>query len=183
MHEQVSLPYLIQRALETLHEIRGQLTDKTDGISQKERQIVDGHLTNCRVEGGKEFVLCKHLTLGEQVHHRTLAHVGIAHKGDTDQAPAVLPLGGLLLVNLSQTLFQQGDTLQDDTTVHLQLGLTRSTQTYRAFSTTRTGTTSLTFQVGPESLQAGQHITMLCQFYLCLCLSRLCPHGEDIQNQ
>ena len=183
MHEQISLPHLIQRALETLHEIRGQLTDKTDGISQQERQIVDGHLAYGGIEGGKEFVLCKHLTLSEQVHHRTLAHVGIAHKGDTDQAPAVLPLGGLLLVDLSQTLFQQGDTLQDDTTVHLQLGLTRSTQTYRAFSTTRTGTTALTLQVSPETLQTGQHITMLCQFHLSFRLSRLRPHGKDIENQ
>ena len=64
MHQQISLSHLIEGALKALHQVRGQLTDKTDGISQQEGQVVDGHLSHCGIEGSKKLVLSKHLTLG-----------------------------------------------------------------------------------------------------------------------
>ena len=73
--------------------------------------------------------------------------------------------------------------MQDDTAVHLQLRLTRSTQSHASLAATAARATALTLQVRPESLQSGQHIAMLCQFHLRLGLGCLCTHGEDIQNQ
>ena len=104
MHQQIGLTHLVEGTLKTLHEVRGQLTDKTHGVSQEEGKIVDGHLTDGGVERGEELVLSKHIALGQQVHHRTLAHIGITHESHTDQTSTVLPLGSLLLVYLCQTL-------------------------------------------------------------------------------
>ena len=135
MHQQVSLSHLVKGTLETLNQVRGQLTDKADGICQQERQVVDGHLPHGSIERSEELVLGKHLTLGQQIHDGTLTHVRITDQGHTDQATTILALSRLLLVNLCETLFQQGDTLQDDSSVHLQLGLTRTTKAHRTLAT------------------------------------------------
>ena len=63
MKEQVCLARLIEGALETVHQIRRQLADESHRIRQQEGQIVDDHLTDGSIEGGKELVLSKHLTL------------------------------------------------------------------------------------------------------------------------
>ena len=80
-------------------------------------------------------------------------------------------------------MFQKGDTVEDDTAVHLQLCLTRSAKTHGTFSTTRTGTTTLTFKVGPETLEAGEHIAVLGQFNLSLGIGGLGTHGKNVENQ
>ena len=128
MHQQVGLAHLVERTLEALNKVGRQLTDKADGIGQQEGQIVDGHLAYRSVKGGKQLVLGKHVTLAQQVHHGRLTHIGITHQSHTNQAATVLPLRRLLLVNLEQTLLQQRDAMKNDTAVHLQLGLTRTTQ-------------------------------------------------------
>ena len=43
----------------------------------------------------------------KQSHQCGFSYIGISHQCHTNQASAVLPLGRLLLVNLSQTLLQQ----------------------------------------------------------------------------
>ena len=73
--------------------------------------------------------------------------------------------------------------MQDDTAVHLQLGFTRSAQSYRALAATRTRAATLTLQVGPQPLQTGQHIPILGQFDLCLGLGGLGTHGKDVEDE
>ena len=58
----------------------------------------------CRVQGGEELVLRKHLTLRQQVHDGRLAHIGVAYQGHTYQAAAVLAHGGFLAVYIGQLL-------------------------------------------------------------------------------
>ena len=183
MYQQVCLPHLVEGRLKGIDQVGGQLADEPYRIGKQERQVVNHHLADGGVEGGKEFVLGKDITLRQEVHHRRLPHVGIPDECHTDQPSTVLTLGGLLLVNLHETLFQQGDTMQDDTAVHLQLCLTRSAKSHTTLSATRAGTATLSFQVGPQALQTGQHIAVLCQLHLCLRLGSLCPHGEDVENQ
>ena len=183
MDEQVGLPHLVEGGFEGVDEVGGQFADESHGVGEQEGQIVDDLLRDRRVEGGKEFVLGKDLALGEQVHECALAHVGIAHECHANHASAVFALGGFLLVNLGEPLFQQGDALQDDTAVHLQLGLARSAQSHASLAAAATGAAALTFEVGPEPLQSGQHISVLGQFHLGLGLGRLCAHGEDVENQ
>ena len=73
--------------------------------------------------------------------------------------------------------------MQDDAAVHLELGLTRTSQSHRAFAAARARTASLAFQVGPQSLQAGQHIAVLRQLHLGLGIGGLRPHGEDVEDE
>ena len=49
---------------------------------------------------------------------------------------AILALRRLLLVYLAEPLFQQGDALQYDAAVHLQLRLTRAAQSYASLAAT-----------------------------------------------
>ena len=145
--------------------------------------LVDDDLAHCGVQRGKELVLREDLALGQQVHQRGLAHVGISHQCHADEPSAVLALGAFLFVYLCQALFQQGHAVQDDASVHLQLRLTRSTQTHRAFPTAGARAASLSFEVRPQALQAGQHVLVLRQLYLRLGVGRLCPHGEDVEDE
>ena len=166
MQQQVGLACLVEGAFERVYQVGRQLADKS----------------YC-VESGEEFVLGKDLALGEQVHNGALAHVGVADKGHTDESAAVLALSGLLLVYLGQAFFEQAHAAEDDTTVHLKLGFTRTTQSYRTFTATRARTTALALKVSPESLQTRQHVSILCQFHLCLGGSSLGAHGKDVENK
>ena len=73
--------------------------------------------------------------------------------------------------------------MQDDTAVHLQLRLTRTTQAHGTLAATAAGATALTFQVGPQALQTRQHVAMLRQFHLRLGLGSLGSHGEDVKDE
>ena len=183
VYQQVGFAHLVERRLEALHQVGRQLADKTDGVGQQEGQVVNGHLAHGGVERGKELVLGKDVTLRQQVHHRRLAHIGIAYQGHTYQPATVLALRGLLLVNILEALLEQGDAVQDDTTVHLQLCLARAAQSHTALAATRTGAAALAFQVGPQALQSGQHIAILRQLHLRLGLGRLGTHGKDVEDE
>ncbi len=183
MQQEISLASLVERTLERVHQVGRQLAYESYGVGKEEGQIVNHHLSYGSVECGKEFVLGEHLTLGKEVHDGGLAHVGVAHERHTNHSATVLALGVLLLVNLSKAFLQEAHAAENDTAVHLQLGLTRSAKTYRTLSAARSGTATLAFQVRPESLQARQHVAVLCQFHLRLGGSRLGTHGKDVENE
>ena len=183
MQQQVGLACLVEGAFERVYQVGRQLADKSYCVGKEERQIFHHDLSYGGVESGEEFVLGKDLALGEQVHNGALAHVGVADKGHTDESAAVLALSGLLLVYLGQAFFEQAHAAEDDTTVHLKLGFTRTTQSYRTFTATRARTTALALKVSPESLQTRQHVSILCQFHLCLGGSSLGAHGKDVENK
>ena len=149
VEQQVRLPHLVQRRLEGVHQVGGQFADEAHGVGQEERQVVDDNLAHGGVQRGKELVLGEDLALGQEVHQRALAHVGVSHQGHAYQAAAVLALRGLLLVYLLQPLLQQADTLQDDAAVHFQLRLAGASQSHGAFAPARAGAASLPLQVGP----------------------------------
>ena len=183
MKEQVGLAHLIESALEGVHEVVGQLAYESHRVREQEGQVVHNDLAHRGVQCGKELVLGKHLALGKEVHEGGLAHIGVTYKGNTDHATAVAALGGLLAVYLGKTLLEQRHAVEDDTTVHLQLCLTRTTKTHRAFSATTAGTTALTLEVGPQALQTWEHVAVLRQFHLGLGIGSLCTHGKDVQDQ
>ena len=92
-----------------------QFADKPNGIAQEEGQVLDGHLTNGSIQGSKEFILRKDITLREQVHHRRFAHIGIAHQSHTHHLTTILALGSHLFVDDLQFLAQQ----RLNTVIHL----------------------------------------------------------------
>ncbi len=152
----------------------GQLADKTHRVGEQEGQIAQHHLAHRGVQRGKELVLGKHLALAQQVHQRRLAHIGVSHQCHTHQCLAVLPLLHLLLVNILQLLFQQGNLLGNQSAVGLNLCLARPAHT---------DTTALPLKVCPHAGQTRQHILQLCQFHLCLGDTGTGALGEYIQNQ
>ena len=183
VEQEVCLAHLVQRRLKRVNQVCGQLADKAYGVGKEERQILHHHFPDRGVQRGEELVLGEHLTLREEVHDGRLAHVGVSHECHTNEATAVLALRGLLLVNLKEALLEQRDAVEDDTAVHLELGLTRSAQTHTTLSATRTGASALTLEVSPEALQSGQHIAILRQLHLrfgCRCLG---THGEDVKDE
>ena len=130
VNQQVCFTHLVERRLKGIYQIGRQLADKPYGVGQQKRQVADDNLSHSSVEGGEELVLSKDLTLGQQIHDRRLTDVGVAHKSHTDEPSTVFALCGLLFVDLFQPLFQQAHTVEDNSAVHLELGLTRSTQSY-----------------------------------------------------
>ena len=174
MHQKIRLAHLVERRLERLDQLGRQLTDKPDGIGQQERQVIDNHLANSRIECREQLILGKDITFAQQVHEGRLSDVRIAYQRHTDHLSAVLPLDALLLVDIHQLTFQSRDLVEDDSLIGLQLRLTR---------TTHTDTTTLALQVCPQAGQAGQHITILRQLHLRLGVRRLRPTGEDVENQ
>ena len=174
MHQQVRFTHLIQSRFKRFDQFGRQLTDKADRVGQQERQIVDNHLSDSRIECREQFVLGKHFALTKQVHQCGLSDIGITDQCHADHLSAVLPLHAFLLIDLDQVPFQLGYLIQDDTLIRFQLSFTRSTHA---------DTATLTLQVCPQTSQAGQHIFILRQFHLCLRMSSLCTTGEDIQDQ
>ena len=183
VQQQVCLAHLVQCRLERVHQVGGQLADKSYRIRKQERKVVDNHFAHGRIQRGKQFVFGKHFALGKQVHQGGFAHVGISHQCGTNHAAAVLALCRLLFVDLSQAFFQQRHTVQDDTAVHFQLRFTRAAKSHGTFTSTGTGATTLAFQVGPQTLQTRKHILVLRQFHLRFRVGSLCTHGKNIENE
>ena len=183
MQQQVCFAHLIQRRFKWIHQIGRELTYKSYCIRQQERQIINNHLTHRCIESSKQLIFGKDLTLRQQIHQRWFSDIRISDQCHTNQSSTVLALGRLLCINIGQTLFQQCHTIQDNTTVHFQLRFTRTTKSHRTFTTSGTGTTTLTFQVCPQTLQSGQHIFILCQLYLRFGIGSLRAHSKNIKNK
>ena len=183
MHQQICLACFIERALKRFHQVGGQFSDKAHGVGQEERQIFDDDFAHGGIKRGKQFVLCKHFALGQKIYQRAFAHIGIAHQGHTNESAAIFALCGFLLVDFRQSLLKQRHSVQDDAAVHLELRFTRTAQTHRAFATATARTASLAFQVGPQSLQTRQHVSILRQLHLRLGIGGLSTHGKDVENQ
>lgn len=57
MQQQVGLAHLVERRLERLDELMGQLADEADGVRQQKGQILQNDLADRRVERREELVL------------------------------------------------------------------------------------------------------------------------------
>ena len=77
------------------------------------------------------------VALAEQIHDGRFTYVGIAHQCHAHHSASVFSLCSLLLVDFCQSLFEETHSAEDDTAVHLELGLTWSTQTNRTLTATR----------------------------------------------
>ena len=104
-----------------------QFTDETDRIGEQERQILDRHFSNSRIEGSKEFILREHIGLGEQIHEGGLTDIGIPDERDAYHLSAVLALRSHLLIDGLKLLAQESDALSDDPFIRLNLGFTHTT--------------------------------------------------------
>ena len=134
MNQQVGFANLVQRRFERLDQFRRQFADKA-------HRVVENHLSHRRIERGEEFVLGENLALGDEVHQRRFAHVGIADQRHADHCAAVRTLHGHLAVDLLEVLLQFGDAVADDAAVGLDFALSGAAAGSRA--------APLAFEVGP----------------------------------
>jgi len=174
MQKDVGLAHLIERAFKALYKMVGQLADEAYRIAEEKGRVLVNELAGRRVQRGKELVLGQHVAFAEQVHEGRFAHVGIAYKGHANELAPVLALGKGLLVDLGQALAQEGDLVAHDTTVGLDLGLTRTAGANAATEA---------FQVLPHAAQAGQDVLVLGQLHLGLGLGRLGAAGKDVEDE
>ena len=185
VQQQIGLAHLIKSRFEGLDKICRKLADESYSIGQQERQILDYHLAHRCIERREELVLGKDLALGKQVHQGRFTYVGIAHKRHTYKASAVLALYALLAVNLRQLFLEQRHAAKDYTAVHLELCLTRATETHAAALATSGSAraATLTLEVSPQTLQTREHIFVLRKLNLHLGMRCLCAHGKDIEDE
>ena len=99
MQQQIRFTHLIESRFERVYEVRRQFTDKTDGIGQQKRQIVNYYLAYGSIESCKELILGKHFTLCKKIHHGRLSDIGISHKSHTNHSATIFPLSRFLFVN------------------------------------------------------------------------------------
>ena len=174
VHQYIGLPHLVQSALEGLDKLSGELTYKTHSVAQQERHIFQNHLAHGCVQGGEQFVLCKHVAFCKQVHEGAFAHICIADQRYSNQLPSVAPLRCHLPVYLFELVFQAGYAFQNNTAVGFKLALTRAAHV---------DTSPLPFQMGPHTCKTRQQILILSQFYLSLGVGGAGPLRKNIQNQ
>ena len=68
MNQQVCLTHFVECRFEGIHQVGWQFANEADRIAEQEWQVVDNHLAHRRVECCKQFVLCKHVALRQEVH-------------------------------------------------------------------------------------------------------------------
>ena len=174
MYKNVGVAHLIERSLERLHQVGGQLAYESHSVGEQEWQVFYHDLATSGVERSKKLVLGKHFALAKQVHKRGLSHIRIAHKGYSRELAAILALNGLLLVESAQALLQERDFVKNNSAVGLNLRFTRSAHTY---------TTTLALEVSPHSRESRQKILILRQLHLHLCIGSLRTLGKNIENK
>ena len=175
MNQQVGFAHLVQRRFERLDKMMRELADKTDGVGEQERQIVDSDLADGGIERGKELVLGKDVGFAHEVHERGFADVGISDECDTHHLAAVLALGSHLTVDALEVFAEQGDAVVDDSAVSLNLRLTRTA--------VGAATTALTVEVRPHTCQAREHVLQMRHLNLRLGVGGLCALEENLQNK
>jgi len=177
MEEQVGKRQLLQGGLEGLHQVVGQLADKSHRVGQEHRAGVgDLQGPGGGVQGVEQAVVGGNGRPGELVEQGGLARVGVAHNGHHRHLvlDAPLPLGGPHPADLLQLGLQLGNFPVDVPPVAFQLSLAGAAGADGAL---------LALQVGPHAQQPGQQILVLGQLHLEPSLPGAGPLGEDIQDQ
>lgn len=124
MDEKIGQHGLLQRGLEGVHKIVGQIAHETHRVGEQER-LAGGqeNLARGGVERGEEFVLDEHIGAGEPLEQRGFAGVGVADNGGVGQRQALtaLALGGARRADMGDLGFEFVDVLAHEPAVGLDL--------------------------------------------------------------
>ena len=177
MEQHIGIFQLLQRCPEGVHQMMGQLTDKTHGIGKNHIQIVRNlQLTGRGIQGIKEPVVGGNARAGQLIEQGGFARVGVAHNGHHRHGilhPA-LPLDPPDLPHLLQLRFQPVDPFPDVPPVAFQLGFAGAPGANAA---------ALTGKALSHAGEPGQQIFILGKLHLKPALSGLGPLGKNIHNQ
>jgi len=176
MDQQVGVDHDVERRTECLDQLMGQLSDEADRVGQEDR-LATGKLEapGRGVERGEEPVLDEHAGIGHSVQERRLAGVGVAHDCHRPVAGAAAPLrlGGPVLPDAHEVLFELADPSHDPAPIDLQLGLARAPGS---------DATGLLAERAARATQAGQAVTELCQLDLGAARQAAGVLGEDVED-
>jgi len=78
------------------------------------------------IQGGKEAVFGEHIGVGEGVHERGFARIGVADERYPGNFGAMFALGGALSVEFFQFLLEDGDAVTDEAPVGFDLSFPRT---------------------------------------------------------
>ena len=129
--EQVGLGHDLERGLERLDELVGQLADEADGVGEQHR-LAAGQVEAAGrgVERGEQAVLDEHAGVGEPVEQRRLAGVGVADDRDTSAQAAARRALALQLARCGassrSSRLELGDAAHEAPAVDLELRLART---------------------------------------------------------
>ena len=180
VQDQVGQHGLLERRLEGLDQLVGQLLDEADRVGQQVVAAGELEAARGRVEGVEEPVPDADLGAGERVEQRRLAGVGVAGEGDARQRGALAPGPHHAAVALEprQAPAQRGDAVAGQAAVGLDLALARAPGADAAVHPA--GAEAL--EVGPEPPHAGHVVFELGQLDLQLALGRVGVVGEDVED-
>ena len=174
MQEQVGLAGLLERRLERGDQRVRQVADEPDGVREQDVPAApELPALGPGVERGEELVLGQDVGVGQGVHQRGLAGVGVADQPDRRH---VAPAGDLALaavLDLAELLLEVADPLGDEPAVLFELLLARAPDADPAL---------VARQVGPHPLEPGQRVFELRQLDLEVGLVGLRPGGEDVED-
>ena len=125
------------------------------------------------VERREQLVLDQHAGLGQRVHQRALAGVGVADQRDRGHVAAAGDLALLPRLDLGQLRLELLDPVPDQPAVFLELLLARAPHADAAL---------VPRQVGPHPLEPGHRVFELRQLDLEMRLVRLRVGGEDVED-
>ena len=158
MEQQVGLAGLLERGLERGDQRVRQVADEPDGVREQDVPApAEPPAPGPGVERGEELVLDQDAGVGQGVHQRALAGVGVADQRDGRH---VAPAGDLALLaglDLAELRLQVLDPLGDEPAVLLELLLAGPADADPPL---------VARQVGPHPLEPGQRVFELGQLDL-----------------
>ena len=182
MEQHVRIFQLLKRCLEGFDELVRKLADKADRIGDHDiKRVAHREQARGRVQRVEQSVVRRDACAGQRIEKRRLARVRIADDGDDGDLiflPAI-PLRRAHAAHLLKVSFKLIDLAVDVAAVGLKL---RFTRTFRADRSLARGA-RLTLQMRPHTDKARQQVLILRQLHLKTALLRLCPLGEDIEDQ
>ena len=180
VHDQVGQRRLLERRLERLDQLVGQLLDEADRVGQQVVAAGELEAPRGRVERLEEAVGDADLGPGQRVQQGRLAGVGVAGEGDARDrgAFALGPHHAAVLFGLPEAAAQRRDPVAGEPAVGLDLALARAPGADAAVDAP--GAEAL--EVGPEAPHAGHVVFELGQLDLQLALGRVGVVGEDVED-
>jgi len=174
VQQQVGLAGLLERGLEGGDQGVRQVADEADGVGEQGLAApAEPPAAGPGVEGGEELVLDQDAGLGQRVHQRALAGVGVADQRDRRHVGAAGDLALLPGLDLGQLRLELLDAVPDQPSVFLELLLARAAHADAAL---------VPRQVGPHPLEPGHRVFELRQLDLQVRLVRLRVGREDVED-
>ena len=129
VQEQVGFLELFEGGAESGDELRGQFLDEPDGVGEENGVILgESPASSGWVERLEETVASADFGVGQAVHQRRLAGVGVSDEGDQRNSGSVATLSVLLSMGADalEVLLESLDLIADQTTVGFELGFART---------------------------------------------------------